>query len=194
MEFEYTKDDGSVIPVVPKEEYAATKEAYEKAQAEIENLRRVSAEKTENFKRFNEMTEDERKAHSENEIVLLKQLDQHATELGTLKEKLEAKEKTEREYAKVRAISNIAGSKDDVKTALETEYAKLAMPEDTPDAIEARVQAAAKLAGITVNSRNPLYAPVSGEAPKFNPDAQYTDTTEGKAAVDAVLSSLGVKK
>ncbi len=194
MEFEYTKDDGSVIPVIPKEEYAKTTEELQKAQAEIETLRRVSAEKTENFKRFNEMSEEERKAHSENEIILLKQLDQHSSELGSLKEKLEAKEKTEREYAKVKAISNIAGSKDEVKTALESAYANLAMPEDTPDAIEARVQAAARLAGINVQSRNPLYAPISGEAPKFNPDAQFVDTPEGKSAVDAVLSSLGVNK
>jgi len=203
MAIEHENEDGTTITVFTKEEVEA--EATTRAQAEatrianekdaeIEKLRKVSAEKTENFRKYNEMSEEEKKAHSENEIIQIRRADQLAEELTSVKTALQEKEAREKDYTKNSILKGFHGDKEDVKKNLEEKYAVLAgMPESTPDEIKARVSAAATLAGISVDSVNPLYQSFSGEAPQYKEKTEYVETEGGKEAADMVRSTLGIK-
>jgi hypothetical protein len=161
--------------------------------AELEKVRKVSAEKTTNFKKYNEMTEEERKAHSENEILLLRRHDELEGEVGTLKTRLEEKDKNEKDYTKNSVLKNFHRGDETVKKAIEQNYAHLAgMPESTPDEIAARAASAARLSGITIDPINPLYTPISGEAPAYKENKDYTDSPEGKEAARLVREAMGI--
>ena len=146
MAIEHENEDGTTITVFTKEEVEA--EATTRAQAEatrianekdaeIEKLRKVSAEKTENFRKYNEMSEEEKKAHSENEIIQIRRADQLAEELTSVKTALQEKEAREKDYTKNSILKGFHGDKEDVKKNLEEKYAVLAgMPESTPDEIK----------------------------------------------------------
>lgn len=199
-------DDGKEIEVFTQEEVKAQAEtavAAAKAEAdtvikakeeEIEKFKKVSAEKTENFRKYNEMTEEERKAHSENEIIQIRRGDKLEEELGNVKKSLEDKETKEKEYTKTSVLKGYHGDKEDIKKSLEEKYSMLAgMPESTPDEIKARANAAATLAGISIDSRNPLYSSFSGEAPQYKEKTDYVESAEGKVAADLVRQSMGLK-
>lgn len=116
---------------------------------EIADAKKLADEKTDNFKQFNE------------------KLGKTDEELTRVKTQLADKEKLEKESAKTSTAARFHGNNDEIKGKLETNYAALAgMPESTPEEISARMEAAAKLAGISVESRNPLYTPAYGEAPR----------------------------
>lgn len=197
--FKYTNDDGVEIEVAPVEkvqEVLSKKDADLKALAdEKAKIERVSAEKTENFKKLNEMTQEERDAHTVNELNLLKRNEAVEAELAEIKTQLTQKEERERASAKVIAMDKYHVGNEDVKKTLEENYAKLGgMPEGSPEEVRARVAEAAKLSGISINSQNPLYADIGGDAPMPKDKKEFIDTDSGKQAADMVRDALGVKK
>lgn len=173
---------------------ADSTKTIEEKDAEILRLNKVSAEKTDNFRKYNEMTEEERKAHTENEIIQIRRNDKLEEELGGVKKTLEEKEIRERDYAKTSVLKAFHGDKEEVKKVIEEKYAILSgMPETTPDEIRARATEAAKLAGINVNSQpNPLYQGFSGASPEYKEKTQFVETAEGEAAAQMVRDSLGI--
>lgn len=203
MAIEHENEDGTTVTVFTKEELEAEATARATAEAsriaaekdaEIEKLRKVSAEKTENFRKYNDLTDEERKAHSENEIIQIRRADALAEELNSVKTALQQKEEKERGYMKESVFKGFHGGKDDIKKNLEEKYAVLAgMPETNLDEIKARASAAAVLAGISVESVNPLYQSYSGEAPQYKEKTDYVETVAGKEAADMVRSALGIK-
>lgn len=173
-------------------EAEATRVAAEK-DAEIERLKKVSAEKTENFRKYNEMTQEERDAHSANELELIKRNDKIEAELIAEREARLAKEKTENERTKNNALKGFHADVAEVKEKIEKSYAALAgMPETTPEEVQARAEAAARLAGISVESRNPIHQSFSGEAPRYKEKSEYVETPEGQEAVTLARQALGV--
>lgn len=178
--------DGKEIEVYTAEEVA-------QKEAEIERLNRLVSEKTENFKKYNEMTKEEREMYDENTLNLIQRNDKLAEEVGGLKETLAQKEARERASAKEGVLKSIHHGVDDVKSKIEEKYAILAgMPEETPEQIQARAIEAAKLAGIAIDTRNPLYVPFTGEAPIYKEKNDYTETAEGKEAADLARQALGL--
>lgn len=192
-------DDGNEIIAYTQEELdakaaeaAAAKEAELKEQ--IEKLERVNAEKTENFKKFNEMTEEERKAHSVNEINLLKRNEMLEAQIGEITSKLTEKETRERDEAKTNAITSLTGEDEELKKAIEENYAVLAgMPETTASEIKARVEKAATLAGISTERMNPLHIGLHGEAPTYKEPKEFTETDKGKEALEMAREAAGFK-
>ena len=171
---EHVNEDGSVINVYTDEEVAAK-------DAEIERLKQISVEKTENFRRYNEMTEEQRKAYSENELIFIKQNDQLQDKIKTLEETLVKKEERERQEKKMSVFQRFHGGNDEIKNKIDQEYSLLTgMPETTPEEISARAEKAARLAGIVIDTRNPIYQPINGEAPVYKENKEFTDTPEGK--------------
>lgn len=161
-------------------------------EEEIAGLRKVSAEKTENFKKYNELTAEEKKAFDENTTTMMRRADKLEEELGLTKKELADKNERERTYTKDTTLGAFHGGKEDIKKTLEEKYAILSgMPETTPAEIQARATEAAKLAGISVNSVNPLYQGFSGEAPKGK-DVNEGDTEKTKEAAELVRQSLNM--
>jgi len=188
-------DDGEKIEVYTKEEVAAQAEAavavakeeigktIAEKEAEIAKLHKVSAEKTENFKKYNELGEEEKKAFDANTVTIMKRADKLEEELAQTKTALAEKEQREKEYSKNTILKGIHAGDEKLKATIEEAYGRLNMPETTPDEIMARADAAAKLAGISTKSPNPLYSSFSGEAPnlKSEKDKEFVETERGKS-------------
>lgn len=142
MSKEVILEDGTKETVYTQEDIAAK-------DNEISALKVLADEKTDNFKQFNE------------------KLGKTDEELTRVKTQLADKEKAEKESAKTSTASRYHGNNEEIKANLDKNYAALAgMPETTPEEISARMEAAARLSGISVESRNPLYTPAYGEAPQ----------------------------
>lgn len=193
-----TREDGTEVTLYTEEEVSAkAKEAADataaEKDAEITRLAKVSAEKTENFRRYNEMTEEEKKAYDANTVSLMKRGDQLEDDLKKEREIREAREVADRDRTKNTALKGFHAGSEDAKKTIEEKYALLSgMPEGTPEEIQARATEAAKLAGISVDSRNPLYVSIHGEAPQYKANKEYVETPEGKEDLAAVRAAMGL--
>ena len=198
MSYKYEIEEGKEVDVFTQEEVEArAKEEADKVaatkDAEIEHWKKVGAEKTENFKKYNEMTTEEKAAYDANTTNLLRRGDALEEELGSVKKTLAEKEQAEKDYLKNSTLKKIHADVPDVKEKVEKEYAILAgMPETTPEEVTARALAAAKLAGVTIDQRNPLYISIAGEAPNHKQSEQYTETPEGKEAARLAREAMGL--
>ena len=196
-EIETTKEDGTIVKetVFTKDEYTAKEGELSKVNEELEGLRKIAAEKGENIKKLSQMSEEEKKTYDANTINLLRREEALSTEISSLQTKLTDKEKKENESAKNHSLTSIHHGDEATKKLLEEKYGLLTgMPETTPQEIAARSREAAKLAGIQVDPRNPLYTPMNGEAPNYKPKTEYTDTPEGKTAVAMARAALGLSE
>jgi len=198
-------DDGNEVEYYSADEVAAkAKEEADRVAAENQakiadleaekvRLEKLNAERGENFKRYNEMTEEERKNFDANTINLIKRGDELQSKLEEVTKKLTEKEQRELESGKTNALKMYHGGNPELETKVKSQYDILSgMPETTPEEIAARAQAAARLAGISVDSANPLYQPMHGEAPNYQPKKEYTDTPEGKEALDLARQAMGL--
>lgn len=195
-EIEVKNEEGEIVKetVYTAEEFTAKEGELKTVTEQLTEARKIAAEKGENLKKFSQMSEAERSAFDANTINLLRREEQLSTDVARLTEKLTAKEKRENEAAKNNALSSIHHGDENTKKLLEEKYALLsAMPETTPTEIAARTKEAAKLAGIQIDPRNPLYTGFNGEAPVYKPKKEYVDTPAGTAAADAVRARLGIK-
>ena len=196
MAKEIENEDGTKETVYTKAEYEALEKEKADALTAVADAKRLVNEKTDNFKKFNEMSEEEKKAYDANTIELLKRNDLTAKENADLKSRLDAKEAQDKADNK----SSIAGvyhqGDEKTKTDLETAYTALAgMPETTKEEIAKRYESAAKLAGIQVNSGpNPLYSSVNGEAPRSKEAKDFVESPKGTEAANMVRDALGIKK
>lgn len=161
--------------------------------AEIAEIKRLKEEQGDNFKRYSQMTAEEKAAHDANTTNLLKREEALMTEIEGLKTTVTEKTKKESDAAKTNALKNIHNGDDKIKTELEKNYDLLSgMPEGSPEEINARAVAAARMAGITIDPRNPLYTAVDGAAPVYKQNAEYIDTPEGNAAAALVRDAMGI--
>lgn len=198
---EYTLEDGTVIKAVPVEVAEEYKSALDKANEdlvakgqEVENLKRVNAEKTMNFQKYNELTEEQKKAYNQNEVELLRRGDLLEEKLTQTTQELEAMKNQSKAEKKASVMRSIHQGNAELEKVLDENYNKLNMPDGTPEEIAARARAAAALSGITVDPRNPLFIPIDGEAPTFKEGKEYVDTPEGNTAADMVRGAMGIKK
>lgn len=194
-EIEVTNEAGETVKevVYTPEEYTAKENELKTISEQLETLRKSGAEKGENLKKLSQMSEEEKKVFDVNTINLLRREEQLSTEVGELKTKLTDKEKRENESAKNTALSSIHHNDENTKKVLEEKYALLTgMPETTPAEVSARAKEAAKLAGIQIDPRNPLYSSINGEAPNYKPNKEYVDTPEGKVALDMARAAMGL--
>lgn len=208
MPIEHEKEDGTKVQaLLPEEVEAAKTEAVTAAMTEKETelakikedlaaAQRVSVEKTDNFKKFRDLSVDDKKAYDANTLEMMRRADKLEDDLTKEREQRETRETSDRMRNKDNALRNFHGEKEEVKKTLEEKYALLTgMPETTPEEISARAQAAAQLAGISVESRpNPLYQSANGEAPVFKEKKEYTETPKGQEAADLVRQAMGLKK
>lgn len=165
MAKEIELEDGS-------KETVYTKEEYEAIAKEADDAKKLAEERGTNFTNYNKKTEE------------------LETKVGTLETQLTEKITKERESTKLGTAVRFHGNNEELKTKIESNYALLsAMPETTPEEINARMQAAATLSGISVESRNPIYSPTYGEPPapkQVNKDDDFLKSEKGIAAQKAM--------
>lgn len=194
MSKEIEVEGGGKEIVYTADEYKAKETELQKTQSDLETAKRISAEKGNNFKKFSEMNDEEKKVLDANQINLLKNEERLISDIEGLKTKLTEKEQKENQSSKNSALLSIHHGEESSKKILEEKYNLLTgMPETTSQEIAARAKEAAKLAGIVVDPRNPLFTHISGDAPNYKPKSEYVDTPEGKTAADMVRSALGIK-
>lgn len=194
-EIEVANEDGTTSKetVYSTEEYTAATGVVTKLEADLAEARRINMERGNDFKAFSKMTEEEKKVYDANTLNLLRREENLTNQLTDLSTKLTDKEKKENDSAKNNALTNLHHGDEASKKLLEEKYALLTgMPETTAEEINAKAGAAAKLAGIQIDPRNPLYTQFNGEAPKYNADKQFVDTPAGAAAAAAVRAAMGL--
>lgn len=148
-----------------------TAEEIAAKDVEIERLNNLNNEKTENFKKVNDKTE------------------KLEGEFGKLKETLTQKEDRERETAKVTYGAKYHANNEELKTKIEAKYSLLNMPESTAEEVAAKMEEAARMAGIVTDNRNPLFSPTYGEAPRIsvkNKEDEFLKSEKGQAALKAM--------
>ena len=159
-------ETGEEMEVYTPDEIKQYEESVAAAQQEIENLKTVSAEKTENFKRYKEMTSEEKEALTANQIELLRRDEQLEQELSQLKEQLQAKETGELERNKKNILEKFHRGDEALKETLESNWNMLNVEGSDIDSLSKRAELAARMAGIEISNANPLRQTFSGEAPK----------------------------
>lgn len=196
-----TRDDGTEVVLHTAEELeaaktegaASVKTELEQVQTQLAEANRINAERGDNFTAYSKMTEEQKKAFDANTTVLLKREEQLLSEVELLKTNLSEKETRERDGVKNNAMLSLHAGDEATKTKLEDAYKNLAgMPESTQEEINKRVSAAARVAGIVIDNRNPLYMTPNGEAPKSGANKEYVDTNEGSQAAAMVREAMGM--
>lgn len=194
MSQEIEKEDGSKEVVYSTEEYTATENVLKDTQAKLAELEKINATRGDDFKAYSKLSEEEKKAHDANTTNLLKNEEKLRNEISELTTKISDREKREADAVKNHAFSSVHHGDEASKKLIEEKYSLLTgMPESTSEEISARVGAAARLAGIVIDPRNPLYVAINGEAPNYKPNSEYVDTPTGKAALEASRAALGLK-
>lgn len=193
MSIEIEKEDGTKEVVYSTEEYTAKDTEITDLKGKLTELERINATRSSDFTAYSKMSEEDKKAFDANTTNLLKNEETLRNQIADLTGKLSDKEKRDNDAAKNHAMSSIHHNDEKTKNLLEEKYALLAaMPENTPDDIAARTREAAKLAGIQIDPRNPMYTSFSGEAPQYKQNSEYVDTPDGKIAADMARKALGL--
>lgn len=194
-EIETVADDGSITKETfyTAEEYSAREIELTAAQTALAEMQRVNAARGEDFKAYSKLSEEEKKVYDANTTNLMKQAEMLENKISELSTTISTKDKRDADAAKTHVLSSLHHGDEAAKTLLEEKYALLsAMPETTPQEIQARANEAAKLAGIQIDPRNPLYTSVNGEAPNYKPNSEYVDTPQGKTALDMARAAMNL--
>lgn len=159
--------------VFTADEIKANQDALVAKETELAEAKRVAEERGQNFSEYNKKTE------------------KLEGEVKSLKTTLE--EKTAREIASAKSDAGLKyhGNNEELKTKLEQSYALVNMPENTPQEIAARMEAASRMAGIVLpGGPSPLTAPMYGEPPQQKKaraeEAEFLQSEKGQAALKAM--------
>lgn len=159
---------------------AYSEEAFTTKEKELQDALVEKAKLSADFGKMNNLTEEEKAAKLANESELLKRID-------LLQAEVEGTKTSQRDSLKNANFARFHGNNEDIKKSLEEKYAIINLPESTPEEIQARVEAAATLAGISVDNRNPIHQYVTGEAPRYHPpkdDEESAVVTAASAKLD----------
>lgn len=165
MPTKVTKEDGTEVEAFLPEEVEAQKAELEAAQKEVEALRRVSAEKTENFKKLNEMTEAERATFSAKEIENMKRIEAAESRATALEGKINEDTKTRVENDTKAALERYHGGDPKLKEALEKNFKIINLEGTDTETINERARLAASMYTGQSGRPNPLMSPMNGSSP-----------------------------
>lgn len=189
-------DEGQDMEVYTADELqaqkvAAAEEAVKPITEEYTKLQKIHADQAQNFKLLKNMTEEEKNKLSVSEIEQRKIAEKALEDNAALTARLDEKEKSEADQKREAAIRAYTGDDKDMRAKVEAHLEHLTIPD-----IAERVAAAATLAGIKVESINPLNQPMSGQPPMQRKEDEATQKDEffksekGKAA-QAMIDQLG---
>lgn len=193
-------DEGEEEVLYTQDELAQEQARASELESEVEKLKRLNDEKTKNFRKLNQMTEEERANLSQTEVEIKRQLEQLQEEKEALVKNLQDRDLAQTLTVKGNLFKNIAGDDEETNKKLQKAYDLINLPETTPEEISARVVAAANMARIEIStndnhSNSPLSAFWAGDAPTRNPHAKtgkeddyknFVESDKAKAAFRAM--------
>lgn len=176
--------------VAAKDAAMAEKEtALATANGELEKERRVSAEKSDNIKRLRDMSDEEKSKLSQEQIeqrkIAEKALDEAESAKAELKKEREEKENLKKENF----LERFSGGNADLRKKLEENFNIIDSGKE-PD-LEKRMGAAAAMAGINMNPKNPLTQEIFGQAPTEKQKSEKDDFLKGDKAA-AAFKAMGI--
>lgn len=182
--------DGEEVTLYTPEEMEAANAEKARLEAEYAELQKVSREKTDNFKKLNQMTEQEKEQFTARELENRAMIEKLMEENEQLKTNLTEKEKNEIETNRNKVISEIVGNNEELKTKFLEKYSIVNIEEKDIDSMRMRAVAAAKLAGIEMPDHgfNPTQQMWNGDAPRpLKGDTQsFLQSDRAKAALEAM--------
>ncbi len=193
-------NEGQEIEVFTAEELAAkaaevetTKNAeLATANAEVERLKKVSAEKTENFKKLNEMTEAEKAAMSAKQIEDLKRIEAAESKAQALEDKINNDTKSRVEKDIETALAKYHGGDEKLKEQLKKNFDLINLQGTDTETIQERAKLAADMEKGKLGRINPLHSGFGGSAPK-SADKNKTDEFLNSEKAKAALKAMGEK-
>lgn len=188
MSIKITDDDGKEMEVYTPEELAAEKTARETAEKTVGELQtkltsqeRVLAEKNENFKRFKDLTEEDKAKMTADQIETSRALDNERTAREALEAEIKTDKATKITKATDRAVAAYSGGNEDLKKQLEENITLVALEVTDEDSAMKKVELAYNMLGIGKPKINPLHQTWNGTPPGTQPE-KFTETERGKAA------------
>lgn len=170
--------EGKEIEVFTPEEVEAQKqEALKSVQEELDKTKRVISEKNENFKRYKDMTEQEKEMYSAGELEARRLAEAAEARAQALEEQYNKDKKAVFDKAKEGRIARYAGGDEALKKEIEANFELINLEGADEETAKRRVDLAFNMTG--KGKINPLTQDYGrGEAPK------QKDTTEKFAESD----------
>lgn len=167
----------------------AAETAAAESNAKYENLNKLHSSQAENFKRYKDMSEDEKSALSAEKTETLKRIEAAEDIANKANAKLAEKETAEAETKKNSLVSKYTGNDKDLAAKFTEKYDGLESIADP----EQRAVAAAALAGIGVNVQvNPLHQRYNGEGPQASKAKTERDEFLASDKGQAGLAAMGM--
>ena len=135
------------------------------AKAEAEQLRKVTNEKTENFRKLHEMSAEEKAGLSAEKIEAMKRAEAAEAKVTALEERYNTDTQRRIETDKETALARFHGGNAELKKVLEENYAMINMEGTDTETIQKRAQAAVNMYNGAIRGQNPLTASYSGGSP-----------------------------
>lgn len=193
-----TTDDGKEMEVYTPEEMEAQKteaanalksaEDFKKeaddAKAYAEKLKGDIADKTENFKRYKDMSDQEKAGLTAEKVENLKRIDMAESKALALEEKFNQDIQERVSEYKNSALKKLAGDDKEIISKIEDNFKLINIDGTTKEIIEKKVEMAFNMIGISAPGSNPFNQMPNGEAPGLKED--FLETERGRAAKDAM--------
>lgn len=167
-------------------EAVAAKADLEKANGEVSKLRGVLAEKTENFKKLNEMTEAERAALGSEKIEAIKRFEAAEAKAAALEETINSDKKTRVESDTAAALAKYHGGNEELKKSLEENFKMINLEGTDKETIEKRAKMAKDMYVGQSGKVNPLMASMSGGSPAHQEKSKSEEFLKSDKAAQAM--------
>lgn len=156
------------------------------ARAEADKYQKVSAEKTENFKKLNELTEAEKSALSTEKIEAMKRFEAAESRAAALEAKINADTTSRIEKDKEAALKKYHGGDETLKKELEANYKLIGLEGTDTETIQERARLAAAMYTGKTNRQNPLMANMNGDSPRYKEKTQTEEFMKSERAKEAM--------
>lgn len=167
-------------------EITAAKADAEKFRADADKYQKVSAEKTENFKKLNEMTESEKAALSAEKIEFMKRAEAAEAKVSNLEDKFN-KDTQDRINADTEAaLKKYHGDDPKMKEVLEKNFKLISLEGTDTNTIYERARLAAAMEAGKTGRANPLMSPMNGSAPRSQQSSKSEEFLKSEKAQEAM--------
>lgn len=160
------------------------------AKAEAEKYQKVSAEKTENFKKLNDLTESEKASLSAEKIEAMKRFEAAEARAAALEATINEGTKTRAEADKATALASFHGGDPKLKEQLEKNYELINITGNDTASIQQRAKLAAEMYKGSVDRPNPLMAGFNGASPQAKEKSKTEEFMKSDKAT-AALKLMG---
>ncbi len=158
----YTADEVAA----QRTELESAKAERDAAKAEAEKFQKVSAEKTENFKKLNELTETEKAGLSAEKLEAMKRAEASESRVKELEDRYNTDTQNRIKKDTEDALAKYHGGDEKLKEALEKNFKLINMEGTDTATIQERARLAASMEKGKSDRPNPLMYPMGGSAPK----------------------------